>query len=172
MPTAKSLITSTTSSVLLNKSSKASTTSTPAVIAVCANFALKVSSLSLKALSLSSLSCDKIIPLFSASSPSCFNASAPPNISGLRSCADFPKICIASASRSVSFATFPNALMVSVNTASLSRKPLASVIATFNVLKASAAVPVPSFALDIFFIIFAIEPVKVSIETSIISLAY
>ena len=109
-------------------------------------FALSIASESV--FKLSSISCERINPASSASAPNSSSASTPPRISGFKSCADFPKISIASASRSVSFSICPSARIVSANTSSLSRRlPFASVTETPSAANASAADPVPSRAL-------------------------
>ena len=67
-------------------------------------------------------------PIRFASSVSSAIPAEPCAIKGFSSWADFPKICMASTSRSVSFDTLPSASMVSQYTVSLSRRlPLASV---------------------------------------------
>ncbi len=135
--------------------------------------AFNVSIASLNSLAASRVSCDSINPAASASAPSWDSASAPPKIKGFRSCAFFPNISIASASRSVSFATSPNFWMTSSKTAWLSLScPLLSTIVTPKVSKASATAPVPSFAVPIPFVSLAIELVSVSRGTSIRSDAY
>ena len=124
-------------------------------------------SLSLNTPSLVTASSDKTKPICSASSPSRLNASDPAPITLLSSWADFPNSCIANASLSVSFCTFPSASIVSQYTSLLSRNlPFASTTDIPKALYASAYASDPFRALSIDLIFFAIDLVSVSISTS------
>ena len=136
-----------------------------------AAFAFSLSRLSLYAFSSLSADCESISPEASASSPSCFSASAPPSISGLSSCADFPKTCIARLSRSVSFSTVPSAAIRSLKTSSLFRSSPVTSSRTETPSFSNAPVTA-SLSEVMFFVSLAMLPVIVSTSTSMRSAAY
>ena len=89
------------------------------------------------------------------------------SIRGFNSLADFPKICIAIASRSVSFDILPRAAIASANTSSWFLKwPLESSISTPKVLKASPTFFEPCWADNMDFFILVCDFAMVSTDTS------
>ena len=122
--------------------------------------AFVLSSVSFSSFALSMSSCGMISPRESASSPSSLRACPPSSRIPASSSADFPKMSIATISRSVSFSILPIAATTSLKIASVFLySPFASLTAT--PIASNLSAPESSC-----FFIFATAPVMDSTSTS------